>query len=250
MFYGSTVVTPAEAAVIIAREGERGDLGCYPVGPDCLRRHPELEPYVQRWAEVQSEGASEPPSLTQTEVAAVADVLGQIDAAVAQWQGARRVSAAPEPLQADPFGCDCGECDQCRTPLLDQLSEEEREAGLVMQAARRGDIPAELELVGPDCGEVSCQCDGEPAPEPAPVVERLEREVAAQRQRIAALEATLTTLRDQALEVLRVYDDEALEEDGTGSEALFGALVQLQAVLLADDSGARSSAEGGSDAGA
>lgn len=23
-----------------------GDSGCYPVGPDCLRRHPELKPYL------------------------------------------------------------------------------------------------------------------------------------------------------------------------------------------------------------
>jgi hypothetical protein len=24
------------------------DLGCYPIGADCLRRHPELRPYVQQ----------------------------------------------------------------------------------------------------------------------------------------------------------------------------------------------------------
>lgn len=63
-------------------------------------------------------------------------------------------------------------------------------------------------------------------------------EVARLEGRIAALEADQAMLRERALEVLRVYDDEALEEAGVGSEALFGAMVQLQAALLAEHPGA------------
>jgi hypothetical protein len=62
-------------------------------------------------------------------------------------------------------------------------------------------------------------------------VEQLER-------RVAALEADQATLRAQAAEALRVYDDEALEEHGAGSEGLFAAMVQLQAALSADAPGA------------
>jgi hypothetical protein len=46
LFWGSTGVTQTEANDIIANEGEGGDLGCYPVGSDCLRKHPELKPYT------------------------------------------------------------------------------------------------------------------------------------------------------------------------------------------------------------
>lgn len=42
---GGIAVTEAEAAKL----DEAGDLGCHPIGSDCLRRHPELKPYVIRW---------------------------------------------------------------------------------------------------------------------------------------------------------------------------------------------------------
>lgn len=47
LFWGTTAVTEAEAQEIIAREGEGGDLLYYPVGSDCLKRQPELKPYVE-----------------------------------------------------------------------------------------------------------------------------------------------------------------------------------------------------------
>jgi hypothetical protein len=40
---GSVLVTEAEAATM----DPSADLGCYPIGADCLRRHPELRSYVQ-----------------------------------------------------------------------------------------------------------------------------------------------------------------------------------------------------------
>ena len=42
---GGVAVTEAEAATL----DEAGDLGCHPIGADCLRRHPELKPYVFKW---------------------------------------------------------------------------------------------------------------------------------------------------------------------------------------------------------
>lgn len=47
---GWTAVTEAEAAELDARDHAKGvtaDLGGWPIGPDCLRQHPELLPYVQ-----------------------------------------------------------------------------------------------------------------------------------------------------------------------------------------------------------
>lgn len=41
---GATVVTEAEAATL----GEAGDMGAYPIGVDCLAKHPEIGPYVAR----------------------------------------------------------------------------------------------------------------------------------------------------------------------------------------------------------
>lgn len=29
-------------------DGDAGDLGLYPIGPNCLRRYPQLKPYIQR----------------------------------------------------------------------------------------------------------------------------------------------------------------------------------------------------------
>ena len=42
---GGVAVTEAEAATL----DEAGDLGCHPIGVDCLRRHPELKPYAIKW---------------------------------------------------------------------------------------------------------------------------------------------------------------------------------------------------------
>lgn len=41
---GAAVVTEDEARTLPAN----ADLGMQPVGPECLREHPELKPYVQR----------------------------------------------------------------------------------------------------------------------------------------------------------------------------------------------------------
>lgn len=40
--YGSHAITAAELEAL----DKAGDSGCFPVGADCLRRHPELRPYV------------------------------------------------------------------------------------------------------------------------------------------------------------------------------------------------------------
>ena len=42
---GGVAVTEDEATNL---DGA-GDLGCHPIGSDCLRRHPELKPYVIKW---------------------------------------------------------------------------------------------------------------------------------------------------------------------------------------------------------
>lgn len=41
------VVTEDEAAAMRGTAAEGGDMGMWPVGSDCLRKHPELKPYVQ-----------------------------------------------------------------------------------------------------------------------------------------------------------------------------------------------------------
>lgn len=43
---GSHIVTAAEAAELNAAGHEGGDMGAYPLGTDCLRRHPRLKPYA------------------------------------------------------------------------------------------------------------------------------------------------------------------------------------------------------------
>lgn len=48
LFWGSIAVTEDEAARIIANEGEGGDLLFYPIGSDCLKKHPEILPFVTR----------------------------------------------------------------------------------------------------------------------------------------------------------------------------------------------------------
>jgi len=47
LFWGDTVVTEEEAARIIATEGSGGDLLFFPVGNDCLKKHPELKPFLK-----------------------------------------------------------------------------------------------------------------------------------------------------------------------------------------------------------
>lgn len=50
---GGTIVTQEEAATLDARDRAQGvssDMGCWPIGSDCLRQHPELRPYVQMGA--------------------------------------------------------------------------------------------------------------------------------------------------------------------------------------------------------
>lgn len=41
---GAVIVTEEEAASM----NPAADLGAQPIGPDCLRRHPELRPYTHR----------------------------------------------------------------------------------------------------------------------------------------------------------------------------------------------------------
>ena len=41
---GVVLVTEAEAVTM----DPGADLGCYPIGADCLRSHPELRPYVTK----------------------------------------------------------------------------------------------------------------------------------------------------------------------------------------------------------
>jgi hypothetical protein len=45
---GAEAVTAAEGERRNAAGGEASDLGTQPIGPDCLRRHPELKPYARR----------------------------------------------------------------------------------------------------------------------------------------------------------------------------------------------------------
>jgi hypothetical protein len=47
VFWGTHIVTDAEARGIISREGEGGDVGGYPIGAGCLRKHPEIRPYTR-----------------------------------------------------------------------------------------------------------------------------------------------------------------------------------------------------------
>jgi len=53
VFWGSHIVTDAEAAEIIAKEGYGGDLCYYPIGPNCLRNHPEIKLYVKRHTDME-----------------------------------------------------------------------------------------------------------------------------------------------------------------------------------------------------
>lgn len=49
VYWGSHIVTAEEAEQLhISEGGDGGDLYYYPIGPDCLRRHPGIRPYVRR----------------------------------------------------------------------------------------------------------------------------------------------------------------------------------------------------------
>lgn len=48
IWYGNAAVTEEEAAALRLQEDRGdGDTGMYPIGPDCLRRHPEYRKYIQ-----------------------------------------------------------------------------------------------------------------------------------------------------------------------------------------------------------
>lgn len=47
-FWGTHAVTDQEAEEIIAKEGNGGDMCLYPIGAACLKKHPELKPYVHK----------------------------------------------------------------------------------------------------------------------------------------------------------------------------------------------------------
>src|SRR5690242_14568660 len=44
---GLTIATEQEAEELNKDEEGAADMGMYPIGADCLRKHPELKPYVQ-----------------------------------------------------------------------------------------------------------------------------------------------------------------------------------------------------------
>jgi hypothetical protein len=41
---GAAIVTEEEAAILSAA----ADMGWFPIGPECLRKHPEIKPYAWR----------------------------------------------------------------------------------------------------------------------------------------------------------------------------------------------------------
>lgn len=59
--------------------------------------------------------------------------------------------------------CDCGECDSCRTPLLDRIDKGQLELELVQQSLDRGTgIPAGIDLICLECGpDQECVCFSE-----------------------------------------------------------------------------------------
>lgn len=48
VFWGSNIVTDDEAAEIIAKEGDGGDLYYYPIGSTCLKNNPSIQPYARK----------------------------------------------------------------------------------------------------------------------------------------------------------------------------------------------------------
>jgi hypothetical protein len=45
---GCAIVTDAEADGLNAAGQDGADCGCWPIGSDCLRAHPEVKPYLVR----------------------------------------------------------------------------------------------------------------------------------------------------------------------------------------------------------
>lgn len=45
---GSHIVSEAEAERLNAEGHESSDLGCYPIGPDCLKKNPDIKPFAVR----------------------------------------------------------------------------------------------------------------------------------------------------------------------------------------------------------
>lgn len=43
---GASIVTDAEAKALNDAGEESADMSWYPVGPECMKRHPELKPYA------------------------------------------------------------------------------------------------------------------------------------------------------------------------------------------------------------
>jgi hypothetical protein len=46
VYWGSHLVTPEEHARLMVEDGGAGDMGLYAVGSDCLKKHPEILPYL------------------------------------------------------------------------------------------------------------------------------------------------------------------------------------------------------------
>lgn len=57
---GSVIVTETEHTEM-NRANERGDLGCYPIGPECLRKHPDIKPYAIRVKPWEPDGVTSVP---------------------------------------------------------------------------------------------------------------------------------------------------------------------------------------------
>jgi hypothetical protein len=53
---GASIVTEAEAKALNDAGREAADMCFYPVGSDCLKRHPELGPYVTRPTHAEPDG--------------------------------------------------------------------------------------------------------------------------------------------------------------------------------------------------
>ncbi len=49
VYWGTHIVTKEEAEQLhIEESGDGGDLYYYPIGPDCLRKYPDIKPYVHK----------------------------------------------------------------------------------------------------------------------------------------------------------------------------------------------------------
>lgn len=50
----ATIVTEEESQELNKTEWENGDMYLFPIGPDCLKLHPEIKPYVQEMPHVKA----------------------------------------------------------------------------------------------------------------------------------------------------------------------------------------------------